>query len=350
MTKKLIAAAALLLALALISCACSRDASYIAEYGGGRIPVSDYALKMFTAFAYAKNETGEGSNDVSAILSGEIDSEPAENWIQDETLRLLKEQLAVDAEFERLGLTLSDEDIAEADSEADEQWEKYSGVYVKNGVEKASLIASSRSNFKPQYIFEALYGEGGEKALAAEELAAFFDAECQLFRVIGVTKRGEDGKELGKKELEEQLERAADYKKRLQNGEDGDALVAQAEEELCELLGQELDHEHTLPLASHISVTKTGDLLYSVEMMEFIERMSPGGVALYEDDEDYYFVVQKLSAADDARLLEDNRLAVSYELRLNEFSEYIAELTGEVELTLNDAALKYHSPQLFVLS
>ena len=59
MTRKITALAALLLAAALIFCGCKRDVSYIAEYDGAKVSVSDYALKMFTAFSSAKTETGE---------------------------------------------------------------------------------------------------------------------------------------------------------------------------------------------------------------------------------------------------------------------------------------------------
>ena len=83
--------------------------------------------------------------------------------------------------------------------------------------------------------------------------------------------------------------------------------------------------------------------------MELIEQLTPGEVELYEDDESYYFVIQKLSAADNTELIESNRFAISYELCIDEFNEYIASLTDAVELTLNDAAVKCHTPHLFVL-
>ena len=349
MTRKITALAALLLAAALIFCGCKRDVSYIAEYDGAKVSVSDYALKMFTAFSSAKTETGEKENDVSAILSHEIDGVPAEQWIQDEALRLLREQLAVDAEFERLGLTLSDEDIAKSESNAETQWNKYSETYTKNGVEKASLAASNQTTLKPQYIFEALYAQDGEKALSTDELASYFDGDYQLFRIIGIAKRDKDGEFFTGDELDAQLEKANEYASRLKSGEDGDTLVAQAEEELCELLETELDHEHGDVLESHISIAENGELFYSVEIMELIGQLTPGEVELYEDDESYYFVIQKLSAADNTELLESNRFAISYELCIDEFNEYIASLTEAVELTLNDAAVKCHTPHLFVL-
>ena len=349
MNKKLIAAAALLLALSLMLCACSRDASYIAELDGKRIPNSDNSLKMFTAFSTAKGKTGETASDAEVILAHDIDGVPAEKWIEDETLRLLREQLAVDAEFDRLELTLPDEASAKADSNAEKQWERYSDVYNKNGVTEDSVRESCRSSLKPKYIFEALYGADGERALTTDEIAAFFDADYKLFRIIGIAKRDEDGEKLGEKELEEQRERAVDYMDRIRAGENADALVAQAEEELCELAGSELDHEHGSELQSHISIVENGELLYSVDIMEFIEQMSPGEVALYEDDEDYYFVLQKLSAADSEELIENNRLAVSYELRLDEFNEYLDSLTDAVELELNGYAVECYRPELFVL-
>ncbi len=346
--KKRVSVAAVLLAAALLFCACSQDVSYIAEYEGGRIPVSDYSLKMFTAIASAGDKTGEEGGGIDVVLEHEIDGVPAGQWINDEAFRLLKEQLATDAEFERLGLTLSDRDTAEADAAADKQWERYSGIYAKNGVSRESLISASRSTYKARYIFAALYGEGGERELPLETVADYFDKDYILFRVIGVAKRDKEGEYFEDDELEEQLAKAEGYAARLKAGENGDALVAEAEEELAELLERDLDHSHE-PLESHISVAKPGELYYSVEVMEMIEGMRPGEVEIFEDDDDYYFVVQKLSAIDDDGMLLDNRLAVAYDLCLDEFTYYMDQLADTVELTVNEAALKLCDPRLFTI-
>ena len=83
--------------------------------------------------------------------------------------------------------------------------------------------------------------------------------------------------------------------------------------------------------------------------MELIEKMKPGEIELFEDDDDYYFVIQKLTAADDEALLRENKLAVTYELCLDEFMSYMDGLTDGVELTVNEAAMKLCDPRLFTI-
>lgn len=346
--KLILSAALLLLAFSLLFTGCSVDASYIGTLENEQIPVSDYNLNMFSAIAAAQSKTGETTIDLDAILSHEIDGQPADEWISDYALRQLRDMLAVEKEFERLGLVLSDEDIAAAEAEAAKQWETYSENYTMNGVNMESLRRSTLATYMPQMIFEALYAADGDLALSDEEIVLFFE-EYLFFRAIGIRKFDAEGETLTEDELEEQLAKAEEYRQRLMDGEDGDALVAQSEEEYCEEMETELDHEHGSPLVPHITVSEKGDLFYSVALSEFIEGMAVGEVAVYEEDEDYYFVIQKLTAADHPTLVEDNRFAVSYELCMENFSAYMESLADKLTIVVNEDALKVYNARSFSL-
>jgi len=337
-----------MLVAAMLFAGCGKDVSYIGTVDGEQIPVADYTTHMLSAFGKAQEMT-ECEMSVEAVLAQEIEGMPGDQWICEETMKNLRESIAVLKEFERQGLVLSAGAEEAVKENVDSQWKKYSESYSSNGITQLSLYKKNSITYMSQELFKVLYGEGGEKALSQEELAEFFDQDYMFFRMIAILKTDEKGEPLSDEELEEQLLKAQDYRKRLLAGEDPDTLVVIAEEEMVKVTGQELDHVHSSSMDSHITVLEKGSSMYSVEVTEGIENMRRGEVKIFRNDDEYFFVVQKLAAMDDTDILEENRMALSYMLCKDDFSEYIDSLAEKVEIVVNEDAMKLYDPELFVL-
>lgn len=69
-------------------------------------------------------------------------------------------------EMERLGLTMTDDDYTQAQQTTDSYWSLFGTSLEEFGIAKTSFdIAYSQYNTMYLKVFEALYGEGGEREI-----------------------------------------------------------------------------------------------------------------------------------------------------------------------------------------
>lgn len=208
-------------ALALSMTACGEDTINCGVSNGSDVPSGLYIYYLLSAYYEAQSYMTENDTDVFAIT---IEDKNAAAWMQDTAVEDLKEYLAVEAKFDEYGLTLSDDDISAAKITVDNMWEYYGEVYEGYGISESSFLKAYQNNTKRDMLFDAIYGENGDREVPDEDIRAYLRDNYALINYIQMNLVDGEGNLLKSDGKAERMEMAKDYVERAKNGEDFDEL------------------------------------------------------------------------------------------------------------------------------
>lgn len=331
------------MALSLVSC--GGDSSYIATYKDEKIPAGVYLYQLVNATqsAYAKVE--DSSKDV---LKQDIDGQNAAIWIEKTAQQEMKRYLAVEREFEELGLTLSSDAENAAATQANTDWTNYGEWYEKNGISKDSLMQVYRNSAKKQQVFLTYYGEGGQNAVSEEELKTYFGENFVKVKYLGVswdtTKTGDEltaAKEEAKKTAEEYLSRAKD-------GESMDALIQDYSNQQKAANASEGDNVSIVDPAGVEEDTyatflpKDGGTSFGEQFAARMKDMNAGDIEVVEGTSKYY-VLAKYDVLEKEDDFASRRTSLLQKMKGDEYEEKLDEIAGGMDITLNEAAVNRYT-------
>lgn len=238
--------AALGCAAAMVSSltACGEKTTWGAVIDGVQIPAGVFIYYLDTANYEAQqklNEQTDTSADLSPegaaaqssetvtlpLYSSQIDGVDSKQWIYDRATELMQEYAAVEAKFDEYGLTLSDDDKQSAQVYLDQIWDYAGDYYTSMGVSENSYKSIFLNSSKKQKLFEAIYSEGGEKAVSDDEIKTYLDENYALINYIDVELKDGEGNLLKSDGKAERMEMLNSYIERYSNGEDFDELNAE---------------------------------------------------------------------------------------------------------------------------
>lgn len=165
--------------------------------------VNEMTTQMYTLYY------GGEITDPSECFDKQIDGKDFTAYVKDEALQNTKEFAAVNAKFDELGLSLSDEDKDAVKSSVSSSWEQSEGFYENIGISKESLTQCTELSYKRQAIFDHYYAEGGEEEVADDEIQSFVNENYIRYKNIVVPKstaEDEEEKEAENAELNELIE------------------------------------------------------------------------------------------------------------------------------------------------
>jgi len=300
--------------------ACS---NWVVKGGGEKVPKGIYALRMISAFYMAEIELDlEESLTSKELLEKEIDGVSVEEWIKDFTLNAVKEYIAIEHEFKRLELTLSENSIAYAKSLAATQWKAYQFTYAKNGISLETLENANINSRKESVLFWSLYGEGGEKEVTDAQIESFFEENYFTINEILLPKKDEDGKVYDDTKLQELRDKAEDYLERAAS-EDFDELVAESQDE----------HIHEGETYGKMISKKSSG--YEESTINKLTAAKVGDVFMDEDDE-YIMVIKKCEMEDVDDIIEKNHDALVSEMKIDEYGDYLVGVADAMGIEINE--------------
>ncbi len=189
---------ALTLCFSLAACNVSTPAT-VGTIGDVEITAGVYLISQFQAYqtvlGYAN--TAQSSMTVSNFLKetvyiaedGTAAPEPAEGeeqtgearsvraFVESETLANLQYYAAIETMFDEFGGVLTAEQIATADSYAEQLWEYYGALYEANGIGLTSLKTYQYSSMKSSALLTLIYGTEGTEPVSDSNLTAFLEDE-----------------------------------------------------------------------------------------------------------------------------------------------------------------------------
>ena len=184
MKKKLLAlVCALALVFSLAGCTISTPDT-VGSIGDFTVTSGMYLLAQFGAYQQAAQLAGtdQDATDVKAFLKETIttdsdsgDTAVVSDYVADQTQKTLETLAAVDARFRELGGKLTDEQIASADSYAQQMMDQYGDNYTANGIGLETLKSFERLQMEHTLLLDMVYGPDGETPVEDDELTSHLD-------------------------------------------------------------------------------------------------------------------------------------------------------------------------------
>lgn len=327
------------LALGLSSCN-STDKTWAMKRGDTSIPIGCYIYNFYVTTLNAPYQEGVDSS--KSMLEQEIEGKPAETWIRDSAVRATKLMFAVDDMMEELGLSLTEEDQKQIETNTNSGWTQLSSALEKYVAKSSYEKAYTELNYKYTMVFKAIYGEGGEKEVPEEELLEYVKEHYTDYSYIMAPlydssyQALEDEKKTAVRTLLEDC---------VGKINDGSMTV----EEAAAAYEKEMETSDSLTSGVTDLEAQGG----SEKLVEALKKIGAGKayfVDLSEESSCYFLVYKRDINKTAGEYLEDedHRLSVLSELRGEEFADMLEEkvdtMTG---VELNDAALNDYTASMY---
>lgn len=196
------------------------------------VSVSDAAQKM-----YAQSNTYP---EISDIKKATFEGTSSEDWIQDKATEYCSKFVAVEREFDKVGLELSAEDTKSIKSAVRES--KDEDYYSDNGIGEASLkdiitngVGGNWDNplfesSKYYKLFKHYYGIGCEFGCSEDELKDYFTDNYARVKYLSISLTDSDGNKLEGDDLRELNNLIDDYVKEINSAGSNDAKMKKFDE------------------------------------------------------------------------------------------------------------------------
>lgn len=224
------------LATALLSAGCSTP-KVAMTVDGTDYTTGEYLAYLYNSFyqiyvnqsLYYYDLYGGGSYDVWNETYTYDDEDKTEydlvGYIKRSAQDSIIRQVAIMRLMDENGITLSDEDQKTI---ADELAAMKKDAYLEYGFNNDSYARMFREyNFNERTLFYALYGEGGKKAVAADEIRKYFDDNYLSYKIISFPLKNAEGKDLSEAEIKKIGEDLNGYLKKFTDGATFDEVIAQ---------------------------------------------------------------------------------------------------------------------------
>ncbi len=334
--------ALILILVLIVACfaGCHEKGEIAVTAGGVEFTSGYYACALVYADTQARSIV-ENSISVNGTIPSDIvywdfkvEGTDYVKWVEDTTIDTLKQIATVRNVCEQKGITLSDEILADAKLQAETQWEQI-GVYMeKNGVAKETFIQYIEDIYLTDEYFKNLYGEGGEKAISADDVNKQFTEHYVL--VNGITS---DFYYLSETEKEEIREQFTAFETALK---DGSKTFEQVYLEANDLDAEEHTHEtsedgENLPQDLHASILSDTNSNYTSDQFDTAKELEVGQVKLVTlpDDAGLVLMVKKDITAD-PYYLENLDTTIRKELKYDEFLKDLAATASKLDCEISD--------------
>ena len=193
---KKIASGALALLMAASLTACGGDTSWAYRSENATVTSGMYVGLSIQALNSAFAVDGYDSS--KSPFKQDLEGKDGTQWIQDKAAELSREYLTVEEKFQEMGLSFTDEEESSFNNNVELYWTtlRMSSTYEGEGCGKEYFAKILRNSAKKNKIFEAVYGEGGEKEVPVDELKTIFATDYAKGTYITVSLTDSDGNAL----------------------------------------------------------------------------------------------------------------------------------------------------------
>lgn len=371
-TSEKIIAAMLCGAVIMTASGCNNTANALI-IDGEEIRAGIYIYYQLDALNEAATKLGEEQPDLDMyaedfdITKQTVEGINAEEWIKNKTIENCKKHVAVNRSFDEYGLSLTEEQLEKIDSLVTSTWEDENmyaqyiygvdviGEYYEGlGVGKQSYEDVTTYSYKEQAVFEYLYGEGGEKAVSAEELNAEVKANYALVystQIDPLVKSPDEYLEMinsGKSYADVY----AEYTK--------DEAIYEINEDMKEAEEAGTEYTGTLPedialtvadVSEYQSVVEFGTEYPAKDYVDAVFKLANGETKVITTSVTSssgtttvtYYLVQRIDITTDESVMESHRETALKDMKGEEFDGMMVEKGNAYSITENAAAIKKYT-------
>ncbi len=376
---KKIALMALSLSVIFSFSACA-DTSWALKANGENINAGIYIYYTMLAYNQAQSKISEkasadsssSSSDSSAettqttaetkFFDASIDGKDVKTWIKDTATESVENFIAIEKKFDELGLTLSDEQKNAINQALDYSWSQNSKYFEKNGIGKDSLKQIIRNSYKKDMVFKSYYAKGGSEEVSQDEINKYYNENNARVKYIAIQLKDGEGNLFKSADKEKAMEMAKDYQSRATTENFDDLIkeyndyyakvVAEAKKDSSSSSSSESSssssssetEETKDPYANEHIIQKGGSVPSKDVCNEIFEKCKVGETTIIEDDEVYY-VVQRLDLLERTDLLESNYEYILHELKDEDFNQKMKEYAKTITFEKNEDAYKRYDPE-----
>lgn len=151
---------------------------------------------------------------VKDLKNTNIDGIPADEWIQDKATEYCTSYIAIRKEFDKVGCTLTQDEISESDSMAESYYASDSRL-DKNGISLDSVKDIALNSYREQAVFKHYFGIDSEKGCSEAELKDYFDDNFARVKYFSIKLTDDEGNEFGADEKRKLHQLAEDYARKI---------------------------------------------------------------------------------------------------------------------------------------
>lgn len=398
----------LALATAAAACAslagCGEDTKWVAEFNGEKLNAGIYLYYELSAYNKVLSYLQTNNQTVTEVTKDDVyyieDTKQTVNaydWIQSEAMDDLKTFCAVESEYDRLGLELTEAEYAEIEQMVAYYCDTlgFRENYEENGISEESLLTVYENNYKYSNLFFALYdgyekiGDDGKTTEIEGELHVeddllwdHYDEHNVRLKIMTFNLFGENSAALTDEQKAEVETEANDYYNRAQEGESFDDLIAEYTEEDEEEKEEDkkdesstADKEESTSESDESSTDDKEDSeekseeeeedkypnetivndeskSYSDAVIDQFFELEAGETALIKDTEvnNKIYVVQKFDLREREDLFEEQHDTILADVVGEDFDKYVADLVAnKITLNVNQDAIDRYVPKKLVL-
>lgn len=261
-------------------------------------------------------------------------------WVEENTLKTLKELAAVKTLCKEVGVELDAEAISLSESNADYLWNTYGYAQLleSNGVSEATFKQYMLDTYLASEYFEHIYGKGGEKEIAADKLTTQLNNNYALVNIIEV-----DYSTLKEEEKQDKLDKLATYHDQLKAGSKSFEEIYL---EYNQISADTHTHEQAAegekqPLDPHAAVLGAADTDYASDYYDAAKAMANGEIKVVtlEGVKKIALIVKKDILAD-PYYIEEFDLMLRNDIAGEENQKQIEKHTEKLECNINNSAIK----------
>ncbi len=282
----------------------------------------------------AEQEENQSATEEVDYFSQKLDGKSYTDWVKDRAIDICLENIAYEIKCNENDLSLTEEKEAEIDTYVDYYWTNYGyqTYYESNGVSKESFKRSLRYGYLANEYFEFLYGEGGEKAVAADEVTEALQENFVVANVLSASLSGVEQAQAATLKA-----KFADYEARLNKGVAFSEIYNEYYE-IKETAEDTAETEADAPKEKYATVLGSEDTEYANENFETVKGMTIGEVKLVTTDSSITLFV-RVDMMGDEYWVENLTTPALVLLKGEEFDKDIAAYIETLDYKKNNYAI-----------
>lgn len=326
---------------------CSGKDDPVVQVEDYKVSAGLYSLILANNIPAAQNiinyssQTMSPSSDLEKTISeGKIEDKPAVDWVKEQSVDKAKQIAAVNVEFDKLGLTLSEEENNQINDSVEKIYEQAEKQGIsKLGITKEAFQQLLEYKVKFQKVKEEYFGEGKSRAISNETADEYTKSHGLKYKIVTIDKplseKDESSAKLLKNEGVASFKALVDkYMSQIANKKSIDEINA-AYNKASE------QPESALEYTFRYDEDRLGESLDFAEK-QFVVDIKPGSPVTLKEDDAAYYIIQRFDI--DQESVEKQREMSKAILSQIAQDDLLKELVDKYDIKVNQGAVDSHNP------
>ncbi|MEG1050168.1 MAG: hypothetical protein RSE24_06465 [Oscillospiraceae bacterium] len=317
---------------------CSKSYTSVVTIDEQPIAPNLYLLAQLESYMNASKQAEAGKD----VLKSTIEEKPAQQWIYDETITTLQSYVFVNKEFDSRKLTMTEDELAQVDATATSMWSIMESMYKPNGVGYETYKDMLLSTYKSDKVFDAIYGEGGEKAPTDVQVKSYLQDNYIRLRGFKLSKMDAEGKAVSESDIKLLATEAETAQKELNEGAGFDETLVKHMTQAGKIVKSETDYSVATQHTWEEFIKKDSEK-YPIEFVnQGFAATVDGKYSVYEAEDGFivYTKVENLKSDEEITSLKGSLVA---EMKNEEFSAFTRDGAAALTVKPDDGAVKYYN-------